>query len=711
LVAGLALMVFLALAFFPFVDNYNLFFLSFYLVGLIGSFIGIFNTIKKIISSPDRKAALGVWVKRDSFIALIILSIFFSLLYSIIWPSGKLEFYFSYNYDYFSWIFATEYLTGGINTKTLDLNPFFFYIINDAFGTYTILGAIATANLKTPFLASPILGLTLLVWTAEALYCLLRTTFGLKSWLTVVLTLGVASGSLFNYVAIIGMFGHMIFLITFLICLEQLSLNYNFNIQNTSLKRRLFFPFFLLFISYQAVYIILISFIAFFMALLIFLQRQNQRLLFRLAYSTIIGFWTVALITIVCTLLAPGIFFHLSQRVLEVAAQTAGWGLPFFSPWHFSGLPYYSQNAFQPIVAQVFWRDILAYIPLYIITLAFLLFIWYKNINKIYEHNYLTNKSLSKFYTIASITITYLVALGTFIVLCLKFDTSYKTWKFATYVVLPLSFVPTALLFKVLENLSHKITPTIVIIVFLITFIGYNFYNMPSLIEIPAKYLSMTSATPKINAIQNIQSKLPKSSTIFIDFNFYHESSILPFIFNSSKFSKIIFLNSFPYFQFNNIDFDIINKNTFILSDTNDYNIIKSVPNAIESRVSAVYDYNSILNKGLVFFSHGPFPYHWEVDLYPVHASFLIPLAQRGKELKLSINISAPTAPTCRKKARLGIYHKDGIIWEEKDIDQLWMQIPADLSITGSFYTHLILPQPSNNKNICLYKINSFVLE
>jgi hypothetical protein len=711
LAAGLALMTFLAVAFYPYTVNYNLFFFSFYLIGLIGSFIGFFYSIKNILSSYNRKAALTTLFKCDSFIVIIILSIFISFLYSVIWPSGKIEVYFNYNYDYFSWIFVAEYLTGGINPKILDLNPFFFQSINDAFGTYTIISAIATANLKTPLLGAPIIGLTLLVWTAEAMYCLLQKSFGFKPWLTLILTLGVALSSLFNYIAIIGMFGHMVFLLTFLICFELLCHDSNLNTNGTSLYRRLFFPLFLLFISYQAGYILLICFISLFGALLFFFQCDNRSLFPKLAYSAIMGFWPVTLITIFCSLFAPGIFLHLSQRALEVAAQTAGWGLPFFSPWHFSGLPYYSQKAFQPIISQVFWRDVSVYIPLIILISIFLFLILIQNKSKRPIISDTNIKPVSRTGVITALSLTYLTALVVFLAFSLYYGTYYKIWKFAAYAVLPLSFIPTALFFKALERLCPNISSILITIPVIIVIIIFKFFSMPNFIEIPHKYFTMILGSTFINSEQLIKTNLPKSSLLFIDFDFYDELWVSSIILNSQKFYKINYLHSLPFLNSNIINFNTFNKNSFIISSFKYNNLIKSTSNNIDSGSIYIYGYDTILNQGMAYFSNGLSPYDWEVSNYPIHASFLIPRAKRGQELKLRIDISAPNTPICQPKARLGIFHKDKIIWEEKELDQLWAIVPAELTIAGTLYAHLILPQPSEIDASCLYKINSFTLD
>jgi hypothetical protein len=711
LAAGLAFLVFLALSFSSFINNYNVFFLLFYLIGLIGAFYSIFFIIKNLIHNNNRKAALIDLLKCDSFIVLILLSIVLSFIHSAVWPSGNLEIYFNYNYDYFSWIFATEYLVDGINPQTLDLNPFFYEIITDAFGTYIIMGVIATANLKTPLLASPIISLTLLVWAAEALYCLLRQTFGLRPWLTLILTLGVAVGSLFNYVAVIGMFGHMIFLITFLISFEQLSHNSNPNINIIQSKRRLFFPLIILFISYQAGYIILACFVALFGALIFFFQRQNQPFFSRLTYSAILGFWPVALVTIVSSLLAPGIFVHLSQRFLQVAAQTAGWGLPFFSPWHFSGLPYYSPKAFQPVISPVFWRDLLAYIPLIILTSIFLFLILKKNKIKKPDLSNLNNKPISRAGVITALSITYLIALGTFLTLSLYFGTYYKIWKFAAYAVLPLSFVPTALFFKSLEDWRPRRPLTLISLTVLIAFISFKFISMPPFVEIPNKYFMMISGSTFINGEQVIQSKLPDSSSIFIDFDFYDELFVSSFIFNSNKFNKMHYLAPFIFTNNYILDFNIIDYNIFIVSDTKYNNLIKGAPNASDSGLIFTYDYNTIFNQGMVFFTNGITPYDWEISSYPIHASFLIPKAKIGQELKLSIDLAAPDTPICRTKARLGVVHKDIIVWEDKEIDQVSTTVPAELTDRGVVYAHLIVPQPLGTEASCLYKINRFTLD
>jgi hypothetical protein len=207
----------------------------------------------------------------------MVLAVFLSFIYSAIWPSGKMDLWIPNSTDYYTWIFCSEYLVGGINPTVMELSHNIFPIFQDAFGTYIILAFVSVANLLTPLSAASTLTVTFLTWCATSVYCLIKKSFGLKPTLALALTLVLVSGSLFNYLGIQGMFGHLIAMLAFLTALGEL-LTPSTPWPTEKLIRKLFFPLFLIFLAYQSGYIIYCSFIALTSIILSFLYLKNYSL-------------------------------------------------------------------------------------------------------------------------------------------------------------------------------------------------------------------------------------------------------------------------------------------------------------------------------------------------------------------------------------------------------------------------------------------------
>jgi hypothetical protein len=713
-------MVFLALAFFPYVADFSLFFLSFYVVGLFGSGFRVFFAIKNIINSSNKKEAISNFLKFDAFISAILLSVTLSFFQCSFWPSGELDILMTYSIDYYSWIFGGEYLIGGISPNVLDLSPAnFVTLINnlDAFGTYVIIDYLAMANLKTPFLASSAIGLDMTVWAAAAIYCLLTKSFRFKPWLTFILTLGVAAGSLFNYVAIIGMFGHMTAMTAFLISLEQLCPQPPWDWPQAELKRRLFIPIFLIFISYQAGYILYCSLLSFFAALLFFYHHKNQPFFLRTVKSAILGVWPIALATVASGLLAPGIFGHFVRRSYEVAASASGWFLPFFSPWHFSGLPYYSAEAFQPGAFPIRPYDLLPYVPLAIAPLICLALCAKRALKGPPAPLALAGVGQSRpsragFEAISALTTTFFVSLCSYLALSLFINHSYKIWKFAAYSLLPLSFIPIALIFKVLTTFWTRKYPIIVVLIVIWTTIYVKFLSMPSVREFPDKYFKMASGREVSQVLQRIQADFPKSAIILIDFENHNLKWYSSFIFGTKYFIKVIFLSELVFINYDLLNFNLLNSKTFIISDSKYNKIFKSQVGELTAGLVYVYNYRQILEHGLASFRSGRFNFKWQVDKYPIYAAFLPPMNKRGQELKLSVDLArlGQAEPGCQK-ARLGFLDRGEIIWAEKEIDELSVDVPGKLTSQGTLFAYLTVPRNSENGTVCNFKINHFTLE
>jgi hypothetical protein len=712
LVSGLTFMVYLGYAIFPFTNNLSLFFHTFYLFGIIGSFISLFIAIRKSISNIKLVQLLSELIKRDYYIVSIILSLFISFLYSVVWPSGQMDVWANYGEDYYSWIFIAESLVGGVSPHVLDLSAVMNFWVRDSFGTYLIMDFIALANLKTPLLGSPTICVTSLIWIGLAIYALLKKSFALKTWLSLFLTLGVVTGSLLNYLSINGMFGHLMALIFFLVAIGQLCNNSDNNFHTLDIKRRFFIPFFLIYLTYQGGFLFYSLLLTLYLFLLNFNTFNNLSLINRLYKSIISAIYPILLLTIISCLLMPSVFFHIITRSLQVAAQTSGWGLPFFRPWHFVGFPFYDMTSFEVGIFYVQPKDLISYIPL-IIGILILLTLVYKSDKKNIinsNSNFAALVSFNRLNSILSLTFTYIIVLIIYFIFSLIFGHFYKIWKFAAYAILPLSFIPLALFFKALMGFSHKKYPFFLALVAILSFLGLKFLSLPSWLEIPKKYFNTFSSHNFISNIQKIRANLHKSAVIIVGFNHFTNIWLSSIIFGNEFTKKTYFLSPFIYtlpFTLNTIS-----DNYFILSDTKYDKIIYSHPNFNIHGLKYIYNYTDILKQGIASYLNGPSVFTWQVDRYPIHATFHLPKDQVGQELKLSVAMTPKVKPNfpCQT-ARLGLVTKNGLVWVEKNIDQLWVTVPQELTNQGTVRAILTIPQKNWSTSPCGFHITSFNLE
>ncbi|MDR0550242.1 MAG: hypothetical protein LBI10_12675 [Deltaproteobacteria bacterium] len=606
---------FLALALFPFLDNYAIFFLSFYLVGVAGTLGRLYFAIKSYLTSSDHITLLAACLERDSLCAALILAFFLAFLHSIVWPNGQINLFLNYGLDYYSWIFAAEYLVGGLNPNSLDLTPRFLDIIrsHETFGTFILIDYIAAAHLKTPLQAASTIGLTLLVWVVAAIYNLARQVFDLKPWLTLLLTMSLAASGLFNYLVIAGMLGHLTAMFRFLIALVELCQLNNYESSEKAKLKRLFFPLFFLLLAYQACYIFYASFLALFGALIAtFCHPKHRSWLIWLAKAAFKGAGPIILVTIFGGLLSPGIMGYLVQRSFEVAAQTTGWALPFFSPWHFSGWPYYAFEAFKVGSPLVKPTDLLAYAPLVAVTLILLLVL--RAIERRKPRPLTTpdqiSQAQSQLGVIAALSVTFLIALISYLALVLKFGHYYKIWKFAVYIILPLSFIPLALYFKSLSRLTTLKPPIFLSLAVVALVLGLKFADLPNLKSFPYRYYNLISGDKFLAGLIDLRARLPKSAVTVINFDTYDDIWMSSMVFGSQKTNKTLLIPSLPFIKYNHIYLDNINEDLFMISDTKYDNLLLDRPNILYSDIIYVYDYKKILERGLASFWIGPNPYY-----------------------------------------------------------------------------------------------------
>jgi hypothetical protein len=332
IVAALAVMVFGAQALFPFANNsFNSYLTFFFLIGAVGAVLDFsLASLLPWLKETDKRNKFWAFVKkRDSLVAGLCLAVLMSFAYSVIWPSGQMDGWLFNSGDFHIWIFLTEYFLGGLDLANLDVLPIFSGLAEDAFGTYMIMGLTSVAFGKPAYLAASYIVVTFNVWFGMGVYALSRRIFDLTFFQALAVSSSLILGALFNYVGFIGMFGHMVFLIILVAAMTELFPEQGRQFPQSQLTRRLFFPLFLLFLSYQAGYSLLAAMLLTTGTLLGLLCPPLSgsapfTLFWRKLSASLKGIiFPVLIATAASALLMPGMAYHLVDRSIGAAYQEA----------------------------------------------------------------------------------------------------------------------------------------------------------------------------------------------------------------------------------------------------------------------------------------------------------------------------------------------------------------------------------------------------
>jgi hypothetical protein len=637
-----------------------------------------------------------------------------------------MELWTPYNLDYYGWIMDSEAAVGGISPEVLELAPNFSILGPDAYGTKIIIAFIAAANLKTPLLGAAPVTVTMLVWIGLASFSLLKKCFNFRPLSALAVTLFLVSGALFNYIGLMGMFGHMTAVLGFLAALELLT-DPSSGFPPGKLTVKLFFPLFLIFLAYQAGYVLYAAMAAAAGLMQAFFSQKNRHLLKRLGRSFAAGAVPAVLATIAAAVLMPAVFLRLFFRTFGVAAQVTGWDLPFLSPWHFSGLPFYAPGSFNPFYFSGTQADSVFPFLILMAAAAGLLIIVLRpgrrgpGSGADCPAGQRPDKDPEN--SLKTLTVLYLVSAAGYLILYSYFGNAYKIWKLAALTLLPLSFVPLALTVKVLERLAGPGRPGLPPAALLILAAGFGikFSAMPPLTEFPYTYYNCFSAEEFVSGMKNLRNNLPKRATVLFDFTNIDSKFISAIVFGNKLSYQTRFLTSFVVVRSSQNIFNLLSEDLFFVTDKKFGSIINNNNDYNNGNIN-IYSYNEIIDRGMVSFHNGLPDFKWEICQYPVHFTILIPKNKKGQPLKLSAALApAVDLPPDLSKVRLGLIRSGKIEWTEANFDQLAAEVPAEWTENG-FLKAVLAAGPrlepeqvqTNNQNIggaCYFKLLKVNLE
>ncbi|MDR2367231.1 MAG: hypothetical protein LBF58_03845, partial [Deltaproteobacteria bacterium] len=662
--AGIATLVCLAQPIYVYDINLTIYLWGYFFIGLLGLLLeSFFRQIKPWLKINQKWTAIKVGLaNHDTWLASLILALIMALVYSAIWPSGRMEGWVNNGADFNSWIFLAQYKLGLIDPINSGLTPDFHLIEMDSVGTHILIAFISVAQAQLPCDASQAVVVTFIVWFGGAVYYLVRKVFKLSFFQTLFIASALCLGSLLNYIAMIGMFGHLLSLIIFIVALTQLINNDPFITSYKYYVKNLFFPLFTLFISYQAGYT-LYSAVIILSLFLLALFSLNEPLLTKFYHSLLISLAPVFIVSCLCALLMPGIAYHISHRTVEIANQQAGWSLPLINPLLFSGLPFFlSPDQFAPHVNSL---SIYTYLPLILLTLILTLCCW-----KILKHKFI-EKNIN-FIFITVLIIIFLVSITIFIFLFNYFGNTYIIWKFCAYLILPLSFINLSLILILLQSNKKQIIKFVNIsLIILVAFYLYKIFDYNYFIKLQTTYFHFQPN-------HFLRSSLKYLNDTFKNYTFVFNLSDPSLIFNTSMLlSKsnniLIFYPSTYYILSTPNHLDKIKHNSLFITNVYYEKILNAskFPVKLSFKPFDVYNYDSIKDKGYVQITSNHDPFIWKITNYPVTYKFIVPSRMIDKDIIFSLSLSPDQqfVPGCNR-LEYGLRGDDNQInWVEKNLD------------------------------------------
>jgi hypothetical protein len=715
--AAMSVIIFVAYAVRFYFDNLTNYLILIFMIGLLGACLDFFqNQVRPWLKGNCKfKIIKKGLLLRDTWLAAILLACVMSVVYSAMWPTGRMENWVNNGGDFYSWIFMTEYHLGLINPNNPGFNHLFTILEMDTFGTYVMNALTSLSRGQLPYEAAAAIVVTNIVWFGTSVYYLVRQVFKFNFVLSLLISISLCLTSFINYIALTGMFGHLLFLYLFIISLTQLK---DFDFQIKPLLKNLFFPLFTLFLSYQVGFILCFGIIICSIFLLSFYSLKIK-LTYRFYKSLYFSLSIFVIILSLCAILMPGITIHAFERGFEAGHQQEGWSLPLINPLLFSGFPVYIIDQFignpPPQENSLFGYNIFIFVISIIFSIylvKFKSFIFFNNnstlnINSLSSNNSNISKSSSsnnkdKSFIFLLLSI-YISSLLIYIIAYIHLGNLYKVWKFSAYTVLPLSFIPSSIIVLFIVKYLNKSFICKITFIFSFFILIFQFLYNNQIRDLQAKYFNFYPSYLLISSLYEANKKYPNSNLIV---NFYNSSYIFfPALIFSKSNHKLTYLQSTFYIMSVHYFFDKLSYSDILISDV-DFKknnlIINSTisPDKIGFNSPIIYDYDTIQELGIVAIKSNNFIFPWVITNYPVHFQFIVPSRLVGKENIFSIILSQnqDLNPDC-SQIEFGLVQEDQQIkWTNQNILNPNFFIPAEFSKNGQLDVYAKLSFVKNQR-------------
>jgi hypothetical protein len=292
-----------------------------------------------------------------------------------------------------------------------------------------------------------------------------------------------------------------------------------------------------------------------------------------------------------------------------VAEQTVFWTLPHLGAFLFSGLPGYSWPLIYPDPA---WWLVSYAVLILILGVLFVISLkgkepWACGLSG-------ENRALY------AILFSFVFSIIVYLAWSLFLRHSYQTWKFSSYVSLPLSFVPTALLFKAIsQKINFEIKKIVMASVLILIFLCFSTITFVVPIKTFAdRYYKLRSGSDFQELLQDVGEFIGEDKAIA-----FHSSKTQEYVmalnyFGSSRAGKIYVIESerydlrkrnyaedlfnMPTVYISSDYFKVLDKIDYIISDKLFDDIFNGKKEVALDGVLYVYDKNYIKTKGYVSF-------------------------------------------------------------------------------------------------------------
>lgn len=416
--------------------------------------IGFFLTIVDFYHFFKKNPCAIVKILRSNFFKnyflLFFISIVFFIFNLIILKSTAVIPSHVYNNDIYYWLYNAGQILGQVNLanilplKALAL-PDIFY--KETIGVNLAIAFLGVSLHKLVFLASPIYLGIFFSWISITMLELLTLLFSLRRKPAIIIALIVTCGAFFQFF-IYAFFASELYSIFTFLNLLYISFSQHLNHKRFSflaVALKLFPLLSLLIIGYQA------GFIPFFFAFVIdtiILVLGTSLSLSQVVVQLKKILLSILMAFILAILCYPNIIPYLCQRILSAATGPAGWPFPLFNVFYLFSLPFpLPLSVALSKVFPVLSNTTISFISIVIglVTMFFLI----KRISqkKFPDSNIRIIWSSGMMFTVA--ILLYLLAYT------IKGDI-YQVGKFASYTIMPISFIPIAIGAIWIRNIFSK---------------------------------------------------------------------------------------------------------------------------------------------------------------------------------------------------------------------------------------------------------------
>ncbi|MDR1165970.1 MAG: hypothetical protein LBO66_08935 [Deltaproteobacteria bacterium] len=627
-------------------------------------------------------AALAGFCRRErALLPSALLALPLSLYFCLIWPTGTFESWLSPNLDYYSWIFWADYWRGFVNPANYGVTNVARWSL-DGFGTQIFMGFWAAASREITLTAVTGILITLLAYAGGAAYVAIRLSFNVGRLWSYALALGLVGSAFFNFLAFYGYFAQLAAIWGFLATVTAFLAAR----ETDGLKDRaaaLFFPLLFLLTFYQAGFAV---FAALSLSISFFYERASlagagagfRPSLKIAARRALVPFGLAAL---ALALAFPQTVWGFAVRSVGAYRQIGGYGLGLIDPAFFVAAPLLDYNLLTRASSGGG-----AY-ALYALALAALFLLGTRGGNPYWARE---GRARAQ-----SLALALALALGVYLVAYFARGDDYQVWKFASFAVLPLSFVGLALLLACLFRLARGRR------------VLYHFLAalaLAVLLLVPALTLSSPfyqsqwrnrnrSLSPMIYGVSAALRAAPPAREIIFDLS-QTQRSLAVAILAESLDARLYFINAKYYLRYATEYIPLLGDDTLVFSDREYpglFNGARLAPSAVFTLHR--WDASDFARQGAVSF-YPMDPQYRSPFASPLKVVFREPEATRGEDLAARFKIEF-ASPRPGESADIVPFLPDGtplaFSW---DAGGLTVETPRSLRKDPIWEIWLALPPP-----------------